>query len=140
MTYATQADLVDRYGSTELKQLTDKELPLTGVIQAAPVARALAAADAVIDGYLMGRYALPLGTVPPVLVEVAAAIARYKLYEDGVTEAVQKGYDDAVAYLTKLGTGKLSLTLAGGGAAPKADGAQMESAPSVFKRGAGEFI
>jgi phage gp36-like protein len=141
MTYATQQDLVDRFGQTELVQLTDKELPLTGAIVAAVAARALAAADARIDGYLAGRYALPLAAVPPAIVEAACDIARFRLYEDRATEHIQKLYDDAVAYLVKLGTGKLSLTLAGGAPAPKGDGAQMESSSPVFKRGdSGDFI
>ena len=65
MPYATQADLETRFGSAELAQLTDR---ISGsVIDAAVVGRALADAEAEIDGYLAARYQLPLASAPAVL-------------------------------------------------------------------------
>lgn len=107
MAYATQADLETRFGSVELAQLSDRTNG--AVIDAAVVARALADAAAEIDGYLAGRYALPLATVPAVLGRVACDIARYRLYDDRATEAVRQRYEDSVRDLKALAAGTIKL-------------------------------
>ncbi|MCV2359634.1 DUF1320 domain-containing protein [Paucibacter sp. TC2R-5] len=110
MTYATQQDLVDRFGSQELAQLTD---PTAGVtINVVTVARALADADADIDTRLAVRYSLPLGSVPAVLVRVAADLARYYLADLRATEQVRNRYKEAVAVLDKIGSGAIALPTA----------------------------
>lgn len=107
MTYATQADLTDRFGATELAQLTDREAGQ--VIDTAVLNRALADADAEIDSYLATRYALPLASTPVVLVRLAADMARYRLHDDRVTEAVRQRYQDAVSLLKRLASGEVLL-------------------------------
>jgi phage gp36-like protein len=109
VTYATQADLVSRFGETELAQLTDRASG--AAIDAAVVTRALQAADNKINGYLAARYSLPLATVPELLKDLAGDIARHQLYEDRVTDIVQKRYDDAIEMLKDISTGKASLGL-----------------------------
>lgn len=107
MTYATQQDLVDRFGQQELAQLTD---PLAGtVIDAVQVGRALADADAEIDTYLAGRYALPLATTPTVLVRLAADIARYRLWDRNAPELVRERYAAAIKLLTQISSGAATL-------------------------------
>ena len=107
MTYATQADLTDRFGAVELAQLTDRTNGV--VIDATVLGRALTDADAEIDSYLATRYALPLASTPVVLVRMAADIARYRLYDDRVTEAVRQRYGDAVSLLKRMATGEVQL-------------------------------
>lgn len=107
MTYATQADLTDRFGATELAQLSDRESGQ--VIDIAVLGLALADADAEIDSYLATRYALPLPSTPAVLVRLACDIARYRLYDDRTTEAVRNRYTDAVALLKRLASGEVLL-------------------------------
>jgi phage gp36-like protein len=109
MTYATQQDMIDRFGSTELIELTDRAN--LGSIDTTVLGRALADADAEINGYLASRYTLPLLSVPPVLVAKACDIARYYLYDVRVTEAVKARYDDAVSYMQSLAKGLVSLGL-----------------------------
>ena len=135
MTYATQLDLVERFGNTELVQLTDRTGQV-GDIDATMVARALLDADAEIDGYLAARYTLPLVTVPRLLVGVACDIARYRLYDDRATDQVTRRYDDAVKLLVKIGRGEvlLGLDVTGQAAPPVAGGAMAESAGRVFSR------
>lgn len=107
MTYAVQADLVDRFGSVELEQLTDR---VSGqAIDIAVLDRALADADAEIDGYLAARYALPLASTPVTLVRIASDIARYRLYDERVTEAVRKRYEDAVRDLKAISAGSIVI-------------------------------
>lgn len=134
MGYATQQDMVDRFGETELVQLTNRDNPAATTINATVIGKALADADAQIDGYL-GRYTLPLAIVPPMLTRHACDIARYHLYDERATEQAQKRYDDAIAYLKDVAKGDILLgpTTAGETPAP-ADGAQVESADSVFRR------
>lgn len=116
MTYATQTDLVDRFGSAELVQLTDRATPATGAIDTAVLGKALADADDTINSYLSIRYALPLASAPAILKRLAADIARYALYEDRVTEAVQKRYDDAIRFLKDVAAGRASVGPDGAGA------------------------
>jgi phage gp36-like protein len=107
MTYATQQDLVDRFGATELKQLTDPAAGAT--IDATVVARALADADAEIDTRLAAYYALPLAVVPAVMVRVAADLARYYLWDARATDQVRNRFKDAIGLLDKIGSGAVQL-------------------------------
>lgn len=104
MGYATQQDLVDRFGETELAQLTDRDT--AAFVDAAVLSRALADADAEIDGYLAARFTLPLTVVPPILVRLAADIARFRLYDDRATEQVRTRYEDAVRLLREVAAGR----------------------------------
>jgi phage gp36-like protein len=126
MPYATQADLVTRFGSTELAQLTDRVAGTT--IDASVVATALADADALIDGYLAQRYALPVSPVPPLLLRVAADVTRFLLHGNAATDAVRGAYDDALRVLRDLSAGKATLpgaAVAPAGANPGAAGGQV---------------
>jgi phage gp36-like protein len=109
--YATKQNMIDRFGNAELVQLTDRELPATGAIVDAVLNKALADANAEIDGYLVGQYQLPLASVPANLELLASDIALYRLFKDRATEEVRQRYDDAVKYLRDVGQGKLSLGL-----------------------------
>lgn len=103
MTYATRTDLEERYGALEIEQ-RESMLP------AGAVARALADADAEIDAYLGGAYAVPLSPAPAVIVRVAAGLARYRLLGDATTEQARKDYEDAVRYLRDVQAGRASIT------------------------------
>ena len=107
MTYATQQDLVDRFGTPELAQLTD---PVSGTtINATTVARALGDADAEIDGRLAPRYQLPLASTPLVLVRVAADLARYFLWDARATEQVRNRAQEARRLLDQIAAGDVVL-------------------------------
>lgn len=107
MSYATQSDMEERFGSTELAQRTDRAAGVA--IDATVLARALADADAEIDGYLAARYTLPLPSTPVVLVRMACDLARYRLFDDGVPETVRVRYQDAVSLLKRLSSGEVQL-------------------------------
>ncbi|WP_444452037.1 gp436 family protein [Rhodobacter capsulatus] len=114
MTYATQQQMIDRYGTSALVMLTDRAEFATGVIDAAMIDRALADADAMIDGYLRGRYdTVPLDPVPPQLPPIAQALAYWSLHltePDGKTKA---DYDTALRMLKDIADGRLKLAVAG---------------------------
>ncbi len=108
MTYATQADLVDRFGEQELQQRTDRSNGT--VIDTVVLGRAQGDADAEIDSYLATRYTLPLASTPLVITRLACDITRYRLYDDGVPETVRVRYEDAVSLLKRLASGDVVLS------------------------------
>lgn len=114
MSYASRADMLVRYGDTELRQLTDIGSPRSGVIVDAVIDRALADASAWIDGYLVGRYALPItdATALAKLNLDCAAEARFLLQTTGIDEAAQKGHDERVAFFRAVAKGDIALIAA----------------------------
>lgn len=113
MTYASQSDLVERYGEPMLRDLTDRATPPAGSVDAGVVIRGLEDADAVIDGYLLGRYVLPLAATPPAIRDLAQAIAIYKLHRDTVSEKIRNDYADALKTLALISSGAIRLNVAG---------------------------
>lgn len=133
--YATQQDLEERFGTQELIELTDRADPPAGAIDATVVARALADADAVIDGYVGARYDLPLPSTPALLANLAADIARFKLHDEAPPEAVENRYKDALALLRDIAAGRARLDIAGAEPAASDAGAPEVSAPDrIFSR------
>lgn len=118
MTYCTQADLIERFGAAEITQLSDRAG--LGTLDSAVIAGAIADADAEIDGYLSGRYALPLVNVPLVMTRLACDIARYWLFGQDTTDLVKARYDQAISYLAKVAAGTITL-------GPDATGTEPES-------------
>lgn len=135
MPYTTQQNLVDRFGEAEMIQLTDREN--TGSIDADVLTQAIADADAEIDGYLAGRYQLPIAVVPGILTIYAGDIARYRLYDDGATDEIRRRYEDAMKFLRLVSEGKVRL---GADEPAPAGGAQMESGGRIFGRDQGGFL
>ena len=108
MTYATKLDLIDRFGEAELTELTDDDG--IGIPDDVRVNKSLADADAEINAYL-GGFTLPLTTVPTLIVNWAADIARYQLHRHGASEHVAAAYTTARKSLAELRDGKLNLGL-----------------------------
>jgi phage gp36-like protein len=129
--YVSQAQLVDRYGTALLRQLTDRATPPSGAIDAAVVTRAITDAGALIDGYLSGRYQLPMATVPIMLLPVASAIAIYLMHGQIVTEKIRLDYQDAIKTLSNIANGSMRLDVAGAEPAGKAvSGVPQTNAPA----------
>lgn len=110
MAYCTQDDLVTRFGEEELAQLTDHNWE-DGRLDEAVIARAIDDATGEIDARLVKRYPLPLETIPRLLTRVACDIARFYLYQDRVTETVEKRYSAAIKLLDGIARGDVSLGL-----------------------------
>lgn len=131
--YCTLEDMVNRFGLEELIQLTDSSG--TGIIDNDEVNAAVDDASNLIDGYLGGRYTLPLTSVPSVLIRICANIARYNLYDSNVSEVVERNYKDALTFLDAVGKGTLKLGLAADDSQPESEQLiEIESQESVFKR------
>jgi len=113
VTYCTLAQLTDRYGEPMLIDLTDRDDPPTGAVVTEVVDRALADTDALIDGYLAGRYALPLAETPALVTDVAQAIAIYQLHRSVASDKVTADHNGALATLRAIAKGDVRLSVAG---------------------------
>lgn len=113
MTYATQQILADRYSTRALIELSDRGDVVTGQINTAVIDRALTDADALIDGYLASKYSLPLASVPPLVVDLAAKIAFYNLHPHATDEKVRADYQDAMRMLRDIASGAIRIPSAG---------------------------
>ena len=100
MSYAVAADLLTRFGEAELLRLA---MTPSGELDEAVLQLALDDASALIDGYLAGRYPLPLAHVPAALVPICADIARHRLYGEQAPEQIAKRYEAALAFLKSVG-------------------------------------
>ena len=111
MTYATQQDLVDRFGAEELVQLTDRTNTPATTIDETVVGKAIGDADALINSYVGKQYGLPLAVTPPILTRYAADIARFYLFGEqaGKDHPVRSAFDLALAWLKDVAKGLVKL-------------------------------
>jgi len=113
MAYTTLQQLNDRFGDRLLIELTDRDEVSTGVVDVDTVTQAIDGAGAQIDGYLQGRYNLPLAETPPRIKDLAQVIAIYRLHVYEPSEKIQADYKDAVSALKDISRGLVSLPIAG---------------------------
>ena len=121
--YAQVYDFVVRIGERESIELTDREM--IGVVDEDLLQVALADSSSQIDGYLGGRYKLPLATVPQNLVRICCDLARYHLTSKSsvtMTEEVENRYKFCLKELENISKGVVSLSLDDEAAAESADG------------------
>jgi len=138
VSYATSADLLTRFGEGELLRLA---MTPSGELDQATLQLALDDASALIDGYLAGRYPLPLAHVPSALVPICADIARHRLYGEQAPEQIAKRNEAALAFLKSVGKGELALGLAADGEQLESQNlAQLQSDGRVFGRDSGGFL
>lgn len=112
MPYCTLDDIKDHIPEKNIVQLTDDED--LGVIDQAKVDNAIATADIIIDGYLRGRYALPLSNpVPGLIKTLSVNLAIFHLYsrrlELEMPEAMISRYKNALKVLEQIQKGIVTL-------------------------------
>ncbi len=138
MSYATAQDMINRYPNRDLVQLTNED-PTATTINDTPITQALADASAEIDGYLEGRFNLPLTDPPAVLNRLTTDIAMYRMQSlrplHDLEDARQR-YQDAVAMLTKVASGDLTLGLSADNQEPPLAGSveTVQGPDRVFDR------
>lgn len=139
MTYCSAEDMEKRFSRHELVQLTDREG--VGVIDTNVLSAAINDASHLINGYLGGRYALPLSVIPSVLVKLCADIARYNLYDNAVPEVVEKHHKTALDFLKAVSKGEVRLGLNQDNESTTSDEhIEMQSGKRVFGRDNNGFI
>jgi phage gp36-like protein len=137
MAYCNRADLVARFGSREIADLLDRDNDLADDAQALDFV--IADTDALIDGYLAGRYAVPVATPLQALTSIACDIVRLKLWDDRSPEEVRKRHDDAIKTLTHYSKGVMVLVgaagaIAAGSVISPLGGADYSAPERVFTR------
>ena|ERR1700733_2980053 len=119
MAYATQADLLQRMTLLQLTQLTDDAK--TGAPNAVTVAAALEEASGRVDSYCRGKYVTPLQQSDTVTT-ITRDVAVYFLFSrrpQAMAETVRQRYEDAMALLKDVATGKAVLDQPVSAAAPQ---------------------
>jgi phage gp36-like protein len=158
--YASASQLLERYNSEEIAQRADPSVPplvygelLKATAAGADVSdysqqeqnaaaaalvnveRALQDAGHTINGYISGRYQLPLSQVPEILKLHSCQIARFLLFDDDATKQVETLYQASIKFLRDVSSGAAELGLTAVGAtAPASAGAEMVSSELVFRR------
>lgn len=135
MAYATLTDLIEKFGESDLVDLTDIDDPrVNGVVQSR-IDEQLARASAEIDSYVAPRYSVPLSSpVPPTIKGVCCDMAFFYLHRLGANQSVVDAYDRAVRFLRDLAAGKAGLALPDGGTpavSPSADLVQFVAPPRI---------
>mgnify|MGYP002078937080 CR=1 FL=1 len=113
MAYTNLASLTARYGADLLTRATDRGDVPTGQIDTDVVAKACDDATALIDGYLSGRYALPLVEVPPLIAALAEDVAIYRLHPYEPDPKIKADYEAALRALRDVAAGTIRLPVAG---------------------------
>lgn len=114
-------DLIDRFGETEIINLSDHDSYKQ--INETVVMRAINDATALIesylnptglfsrqDGKLVYKYATHQTPMPSILITKACDIARYHLSENGATEIVETRYKQAIDWLKQVANNPKMLT------------------------------
>lgn len=109
MVYATEQNIIDRYGVDELLLVSDRDGD--GVADVNIVSTGLQDATEEIDSYLAARYALPLATVPGILTRTCVDLAMYYMSPtaDALTEERTNRIEAARKWLMALSKGHVSL-------------------------------
>jgi len=128
MAYLTTSDLVARFGAAQLAMIADRDSD--GVADEPVLAHAIADAEAVVDLFVRGRYALPLSPVDPAIAVIVGDLARRNAYGDAteVPESVLSADKAARRQLELIAEGKVQLTCAPATSSEPAGALEVESA------------
>ena len=109
MPYAAEQDLIDLHGAALIDRLADTDGD--GARDAAKIARALETASDMIDGYISGRYTLPLAKPSGVLRDACVSIAVYRMASSPglLADDMRERFKDAVKFLEHVAAGKANL-------------------------------
>ena len=107
--YCTLDDIKEQISEDELIQLSDDEN--TGTVDTAAIDRAIADADAEINGYCVERYTVPFDPVPDLIRKYCVDISIYNLLSrrQGADEDRLARYKNAIRFLEKVAKGIVSL-------------------------------
>jgi phage gp36-like protein len=111
MGYASKEDIDELYGTDLLVRVADYNRD--GAPDPEVISKGLQAADEICDAYLSAAYTIPVVPTPGVVKNCAIDIAVYKmaLGRTSRTDEMRVRYEDALALLDKISTGKVGLGL-----------------------------
>lgn len=109
--YCTLDDIEKHTSTPTLIQLTSDDGQ--EIVDKTVVEEALFYSSALIDGYLRGRYSLPLDICFPLLRVLAVDLSVYRLYSrrmrNEMPEVIETAYKNAIATLRDIQKGVISL-------------------------------
>ena len=112
MDYCTSDDIEIQIGKNSLVQLTNDD-NAQQTVDFVVVEEALIYSSTLIDGYLRGKYNLPLNTQFPLLRVIAIDICIYRLYSRRIytdmPETISENYKNAIRTLEQLKKGVITL-------------------------------
>lgn len=110
MSYCSISDIEANVPSLDLAQITSDS---GSSVDETVITNTISYVDNIIDGYLRGRYTLPLDTVPDELKYIAIDYVSYKLYTrrlyTEVPTSVEQRYKEIMQLLKDIQSGKFSL-------------------------------
>ncbi|AVO60652.1 gp436 family protein [Pseudomonas chlororaphis] len=122
MRYCTRADIGKAIPELVLLQLSNDD-PAAMEPNEDVIGDGVRQAEELVDGYLRGRYDLPLDPVPTVLRDAVVYLARHWLYqrrpEGALPDAVKDSRKDTIKLLESIRDGVVTLGMPGGQAAPE---------------------
>ncbi|WP_163266459.1 gp436 family protein [Chelativorans alearense] len=113
MAYCTLQELIERYSERMLIDISDRGDAPTGTIDGDLITRAIADADALIDGYLAARYRLPLASVPHLVRDLSLRVSIYYAHAHVAEEKIKRDYEEALATLKRIAQGLIKLDIDG---------------------------
>ena len=123
MLYCTLADLKLAIPAHTLIQLSNDDVSATD-IDMAVVEEAVRQAEELVDGYLRGRYNLPLSPVPSIIKDMTVNLARHWLYArrpegNELPEAVTRTWKAALQTLEAIRDNRITLGMPSREAVPE---------------------
>jgi|SRR5471030_786396 len=122
MRYCTRADIGNAIPEMTLIQLSNDD-PAAALPNESVIEDGVRQAEELVDGYLRGRYNLPLDPVPTVLRDAVVYLARHWLYqrrpEGALPDAVKDSRKDTIKLLESIRDGVVTLGMPTGHAAPE---------------------
>jgi phage gp36-like protein len=131
--YATPAEYMDFFGCDEALMLTQLDDPNAVEVNEALIEKALVDASDEANGYLRGRYAIPVESPPNQLKRWIFAIARYLLNRYKPPQVVVDDYERVLRQLKEVRAGRLDL----GVGAETGVATPVVGAPEIFEIGGG---
>ncbi len=114
--YITVQDLIGSMGKQTLIELSNDDTSAQE-INTTILDAAIVSACELVDGYLHGRYTLPLSPAPTIINNICIELARYSLYsrrpESGLPDTVIANHKNSIKLLDSIQTGKLHLGVKG---------------------------
>ena len=111
MSYCSISDIQAVIANDDLVQLTNDSGSDT--VDTNKINDAVSYVENVIDGYLRGRYDLPLASIPDELKYLAVDFVIYKLYSrrmyTEIPESVRRKYEEVIKTLEKIQKGSFNL-------------------------------
>jgi len=112
MSYATVADMIDRFGMTEMIRLSEQEDRTATVVDNVKIQTALDDASVLADTYLRSRYKLPVAIPPRDLVRAICHLARFDLAQGARTEPTEQmrlSRKDIIVWLENIAGNKINI-------------------------------